>query len=216
MKKEEKSAGERRCIVTRETRPKEELIRFALSPDGIVIPDLKARLPGRGVWVTASKDLVREAAKTGAFNRGFQTRLTRPDGIEEQLDHLLEAAALGRLKLANKAGELVLGFTKLMAALEKGSIIALIHASEASPDESGKLDHRLRTNLEQTGHLSANGLKKPFNCFKTQQLSLAFGAHNVIHCGIKTGGAGIAACKAIEKLIHYRGQPDETSSASPQ
>lgn len=208
MQKQEKSTGERCCIVTRQNRPKDELIRFALSPEGMVIPDLKAKLPGRGVWVTARKDLVNEAARTGAFNRGFQAKLTRPDGIEDQLDCLLEAAALGRLKLANKAGELVLGFTKLMAALEKGHIIALIHASEASPDESGKLDHRLRTNLEQTGHLSADGLKKPFNCFKTQQLSLAFGAHNVIHCGIKTGGAGIAACKAIEKLNQYRVQPD--------
>ena len=90
-----------------------------------------------------------------------------------------------------------------MAALEKETIIALLHADNASQAESSKLDHKFRTNLEQKSILAPNIGKKPFNSFKTQELSLAFGAANVIHAGLKQGGAANAAIKAMLKHRSY-------------
>lgn len=203
--KDDKKEHLRHCIVTRQKKPRDDMIRFVLSPDHIVTPDLKEKLPGRGVWLTAKKELLTEAIKKGHFNRGFQERSEPPEQLEDLVETLLKQAALGRLKLANKSGEMVMGATKLMAALEKGSIIALIHASGASPEETRKLDHRLRTNVEQMGKLGSINSKNIFNCFKTEELSLAFGAANVIHAGLKTGGAGLAAIKAMQKLVSYQG-----------
>lgn len=202
-RKQEKSA-ERRCIATGEVKAKAALIRFALSPEDEVTPDLKASLPGRGVWISASRSLLQQAVKKKQFHRAFGKKVQVNEGLDDLVDNLLENAALGRLKMANKAGQAIYGFTKLLEALEKGRIISLIHACEASPDEAGKLDYKFRTNLEQSGNLGDVGGKNPFNCFKTEELSLAFGAANVIHAGLKDGGAGLAAVTAIEKLIAYR------------
>lgn len=200
----QENACQRRCIVTGDIRPKAELIRFVLSPDGQVTPDLKATLPGRGVWVSASRSVLQQAMKRKQFNRAFAKKLIVDSNLDQLVDQLLEKAALGRLKMANKAGQAVYGFAKVMDALEKRRIISLIHAYEASPDEAGKLDYKFRTNLEQSGNLGVTGGKNPFNCFKTEELSLAFGAANVIHAGLKDGGAGLAAVSAMEKLIAYR------------
>lgn len=191
-------------MVTRQAKPRDEMIRFVLSPENVVTPDLKEKLPGRGVWVTAQQNEIKVAATKGHFARGFEQKVTVPQELDIMIANLLKEAALGRLKLANKAGQMIMGFTKLMAALEKGSIITLIHAIEGSADEARKLDHRLRTNSEQNEEFGHSVSKKTYNCFKTEELSLAFGAANVIHAGLKTGGAGLAAMNAMEKFVNYQ------------
>lgn len=200
----ENKGPERRCALTGEVMPKANLLRFVLSPDNELTPDLKAKLPGRGVWLTAKRSMVKDAVKRKTFHRGFaKDVIVRPE-IDQQVEDLLEKAAMGWLKLANKSGLAIYGFTKLMAAIEKESIIALFHASEASPDTASKLDYKFRTKLEQSGVLAQCGLKKPCNCFKTEELSLAFGQANVIHAGLKNGGVSQAMIEAVEKLVIYK------------
>ncbi len=183
---------------------KNELLRFVLSPENVVTPDLKANLPGRGVWITAKRSSIKEAMKRKAFHRGFAKDISIGSEIDQQVEDLLEKAAMGRLKLANKSGVAIYGFTKLMAAIEKESIIALFHASEASVDTAEKLDYKFRTKSEQSGILEQGGLKNPCYCFKTEELSLAFGQANVIHAGLKAGGASMAMVEATQKLITYK------------
>ena len=119
----------RRCALTRERLPKQDLIRFVLSPNGEIVPDLKERLPGRGVWVTAAHDKVAEAAKRNVFARALKTKVTVPADLPERVERLIVEAALGALALANKAGSVVFGTAKVEEAIAKGRTAALIHAS---------------------------------------------------------------------------------------
>ena len=196
--------SERRCVVTGKSLAKASLIRFVIGPDGGIVPDIANKLPGRGVWVTATKGKIQEAVQRKQFHRGFGQSVDVSSEIDQQVEHLLEKAALGHLKMANKAGAVIYGFTKLMAAIEKGVIIALIHAQEASVPESEKLDYKFRTNLEQRDKWEQNPYKNPFNRFKTSELSLAFGAANVIHAGLKENGASHAAIKAMKRHNEYK------------
>ena len=195
--------SERKCVVTGKSQDKTTLIRFVLGPEQQVVPDIANKLPGRGVWITAKQDKVQEAVKQKAFHRGFAKQVVVSSEIDQQVSDLLEKAALGHLKMANKAGALIFGFTKLMAAIEKQAIIALIHAAEASPQEAEKLEYKFRTNLEQRDKTEQNHYKKPFNRFKTSELNLAFGAANVIYAGLKENGAARAAIKAMERHRVY-------------
>ena len=202
-KPKESQSQQRRCIVTGQISSKTDLIRFVLGPDDTVVPDIKAKLPGRGVWVSAQQAKIKEAVKRKLFHRGFAKAVNVSPELGQLVQDLLKEAALGRLKMAKKAGQVVNGYTKLMAALEKETIIAVLHADNASPAESSKLDHKFRTNLEQKSILAPIIGENPFNSFKTQELSLAFGAANVIHAGLKEGGAANAAIKAMLKHRSY-------------
>lgn len=202
-KPKESQSQQRRCIVTGQNHDKTDLVRFVLGPDNTVVPDIKANLPGRGVWVSAEEAKIKEAVERKLFHRGFAKSVNASTEMAQLVEDLLKNAALGRLKMAKKAGQVVNGFTKLMSALEKETIIALVHAHNASPAESSKLDYKFRTNLEQKSILAPNSDKKPFNGFKTQELSLAFGAANVIHAGLIEGGAANAAIKAMLKHRSY-------------
>lgn len=200
----ENKGPERRCALTGESKVKAELIRFVLSPDDQLVPDLKANLPGRGVWITASKAAILQAVKKKIFHQRFAKQVHVSEQIADEIEDLLKRAALGQMKMAIKSGLALYGFTKLMAAIEKQTIIAIYHATEASPASTEKLDYKFRTNSEQSGVLEHNGLKKPFNGFKTEELSLAFGQANVIHAGLKAGGATAAMIKATQRLCAYQ------------
>ena len=117
---DERAEAVRRCVVTRTPRPKDELIRFVLGPDGTIVPDLKEKLPGRGVWLTAAHDTVAEAVKRKAFGRALKAEAKASDALADQIDKLLTEAALASFAMANKAGEVVFGHSKAEEALAKG------------------------------------------------------------------------------------------------
>ena len=130
-----RDGSERMCIVTRERRAPEELIRFVLGPDGTVVPDIRAKLPGRGVWVTARAELVREAVGRQAFSRGLKASAKADKDLAAETDALIERDCLQSLSLANKAGTVVTGFTRVEAAIESGHVALLLHAKDASAEE---------------------------------------------------------------------------------
>src|SRR5580700_3458255 len=110
---------ERLCIVTREVRPVADMIRFVIGPDGQVVPDLKRRLPGRGVWVTASRAAVAEAAGRHAFARGFKAEARGAPDFADAVETLVERAALGALSIVRKGGRVVAGGARLERALAR-------------------------------------------------------------------------------------------------
>ena len=123
---------ERTCIVTREPQAPGALIRFVLGPDNQVVPDLRHKLPGRGAWVTARADLVETAVKRRLFSRAFKTEAKAPATLAQDIDAALLADLRQALALANKAGAVVTGFTKVEAAIAaEKPIAALVHAAEA-------------------------------------------------------------------------------------
>jgi len=187
----------RRCAVTRAHRPKDDLIRFVLGPDGNVVPDLKERLPGRGVWLTAAHDTVAEAVKRKAFGRALKAEAKPAEGLADQVDKLLADAALGAFAMANKAGEAVFGHAKVEEALGKGRVLALIHASDAAEDGCRKLDGKAR------GMTAGRGIQV-VRAFSADELSLASGRPNVIHAALIQGGAARKFLAAAARIQRYR------------
>ena len=116
------------------------MIRFVVGPDGEAVPDLKRKLPGRGVWVTATQDALDEAIKRKAFARGFKREVRLPADLVARTERLLERAALDALAIAGKAGLVAAGFAKAEAALEHEDVAALLHAAEAVVRRHPKLD----------------------------------------------------------------------------
>jgi uncharacterized protein len=170
---------ERLCIATRTVRPVDEMIRFVADPNGTVVPDLKRRLPGRGVWVTARRRLVEEAVKRRAFGRGLKGNVNAPADLPATLDRLLERSVLDALSMAHKAGLVVLGFARVEAALASGQAVALIRARDAGAEGARKL-----ARVEQPSPRAVN-----IELFTTAQLDLAVGRLNVVHAALLAGRA---------------------------
>ena len=112
------------------------MIHFALSPSGEVVPDLRRKLPGRGVWTRLSSAVVDEAVRKQAFSRGFKTKAVAAPDLAGKLDLMIEQDALQFLSIVNKAGLIVTGAAKVEAAIRGGDIVALIHASDGSAEMS--------------------------------------------------------------------------------
>ena len=100
----------RLCAATRTVQPVSELIRFVVGPNGEAIPDIKSKLPGRGIWVTATRDALGEAIKRKAFARGFKREVRLPSDFVDRTEQLLERSALDALAVAGKAGLVAAGF----------------------------------------------------------------------------------------------------------
>jgi len=187
----------RRCAVTGALRPKDRLIRFVLNPDGVVVPDLKEKLPGRGVWLTAAHDTVAEGLKRNAFSRAFKQEAEAPQALATQIETLLADAAISALSLANKAGDVVFGNTKVEVAIAKGRVVGLIHAREAAEEGCRKLDAKARGKI--------GGIALPaIRAFTVDELDLASGRTNVIHAALIQGGAALKVLAAASRLERYR------------
>src|SRR5215471_13934487 len=117
------AAPQRLCIATRKTRPVGELVRFVAGPDGAVVPDIKRRLPGRGVWVTARRRIVEEAVRRRAFGRGLKADVKASTDLPDELDRLLEHSALNSLSITHKAGLVIQGFGKVEAAAATAPVV---------------------------------------------------------------------------------------------
>src|SRR5262249_21471386 len=109
----DKSATMRMCAVTRQVRPIGELIRFVVSPQGEVVPDLKRKLPGRGMWISASRLAVAEAVRRHQFNKGFKRELRVTPALVAETEALLVRSTTEALAMAAKAGQVVCGFGKV-------------------------------------------------------------------------------------------------------
>src|ERR1700687_6100896 len=140
----DRSATMRMCAVTREVRPIDELIRFVVAPSGEVIPDLKRKLPGRGLWVSASRRAVAEAVRRNLFGKGFKRDVRVAPTLAADTESLLVRGAVDALAMAAKAGQVISGFGKVEDALRgrqaQASVQALIHASDGAADGIRKLD----------------------------------------------------------------------------
>ena len=142
--REKRGSRTRMCAVTREVRPEAELIRFVTAPDGTVVADLKAKLPGRGVWVTLSRARIAEAVKKNTFARGLKAEAKAGSDLPDRVAAVLRENALGRLGLARKAGQVAAGFSNVEAAIGGKRLGALMIASDAAEDGERKIRAALR------------------------------------------------------------------------
>ncbi len=190
--------SERTCIATGVKGPPDAMLRFALGPENAVVPDIRRKLPGRGVWTSLSADAVRRAASKGAFARAFRAQAAASVDLVRDVDALLERDALQSLSMANKAGLVVAGAFKVDAAIADGGIAVLIQASDGAPDGLAKRARALRS---QDG--DGAGVAR-LNLFSSHQLGLALGRANVIHAALKSGAATSAFLARAERLRCFR------------
>ena len=184
---------ERMCIVTRQSGPEETRIRFARSPEGVVVVDLLRKLPGRGVWVSLNRTKVAEAVKRQAFARGFEEPCQVDPELAAVVAKLLRGQVISHLSLARKAGEAVSGATKVADALAKGPVRVLLNASDGSADGSRKISR------------GASAATLVCNLLQSSEMDLAFGRANVIHAAVAAGGLAERLVYFIQRLAEYDG-----------
>ncbi|WP_295844148.1 RNA-binding protein [Tardiphaga sp.] len=206
-----KSGTERMCAVSRSVRPIDELIRFVVAPTGEAIPDLKRKLPGRGLWVSANRKAVTEAAKRNVFAKGFKKNVKASPTLADDTDKLMVRGVIEALAMAGKAGVIISGFTKVEDVLKRGDAQALIHASDGAADGIRKLDGTAR----QAAEFNENPRPLPIiTVLSCDELDLALGRSNVIHAAVLTGPAGKTFLSRSQTLVQYRMADDDGNASA--
>jgi hypothetical protein len=205
------SAGvsERRCILTGETAPRTGLIRLALGPEGQVAADWSERLPGRGAWISADRGLFDSVAGStgakgarlrGALARAFKSgSFTLPDDLADRIAAGLEKRLLNRLGLEKRSGTLILGGDRVREALAKGKVFAVLHAADARPDGSDRLDGMARAVGESLG-IDIPHRRVPM---ERDALSAALGRENVVHMALLAEGAATRILADLDRLMGF-------------
>jgi predicted RNA-binding protein YlxR (DUF448 family) len=188
---------ERLCAVTRAVKPVDELIRFVVGPDDGVVPDLKRKLPGRGLWVTAERATLKDAMTRNVFARSFKREVRVAPDLVDQTERLLVRSALDALAIAGKSGLVAAGFAKAEAAITRDKIVGLLHAADGSADGVSKLAGALRQRDD------ADGIAV-IKAFTTAQLDLALGRSNVVHAALLAGPANDTFLARFARLERFR------------
>ncbi|WP_254492824.1 RNA-binding protein [Bartonella sp. B1099] len=191
--------NERTCIVTRQNASAQTLIRFVMGPNNQIVPDLKANLPGRGVWISAHHAVIEKAIKQKAFHKSFKTEVEVAPNLVHIVDTLLLKAALSSLSMARKAGAVVMGATKVDAAIRSGQVILVLHAKESTEDGKRKIAQAIHTIQQQT-----NRTIKTISLFTSDEMRMAFGSNPVMHAALLDTKAAEGFLKTTYKLISYR------------
>lgn len=186
----------RSCALTRTELPATELIRFAVSPDNQLVPDVDGKAPGRGVWITLSAAAVEEAVRKKVFARSLKAQIDVPDDLALLTRTRLEQRLAGALGLARKAGCLLTGATKVASSVEGNKVVALFTATDAAPDSRRKMMQAVRRS-ERTQPLPH------FEVLASDQLGLALGLENVIHAALVPGAAANSAVERAKRLARY-------------
>ena len=206
---------ERKCILSGAHAARDDLIRLALGPDGEIGPDVRARAPGRGAWIgvdRATLDAAHAKGKLkGALARAFKTsEIDIPADLGARIESALAKAALDRLGLEAKAGNLVTGSDRIDTAARKGQVAALLHAGDASDEGRRKLDQSWRVGRDEEGS-GRQGLVLPVG---RAILSLALGRENVVHAAIIDRAAAARVDHALGRWRAFIGRDAGLGAAS--
>jgi predicted RNA-binding protein YlxR (DUF448 family) len=204
-----RSGTMRMCAVTRAVRPIDELIRFVVAPSGEVIADLKRKLPGRGLWVSASHKAVAEAGRRNQFSKGFKRDVRVSPTLAADTENLLVRSLIEALAMAAKAGQMVAGFAKVEGALQQHQAVALIHAADGAADGIRKLDAIIR---QKPGNAGESREFPVVDVLTSEQLDLALGRSNVIHAALLAGSASKTFLSRSQTLVRYRMADDDRTA----
>lgn len=172
-------------------RPKAELIRFVVAPDGKLVPDLAGRLPGRGLWLSARRDIVAAAVTKRLFARAARRAVLVDVDLADRLEALLAGRCRDDIGLARRAGQAVAGFAKVEAALADGRVAVLVAASDGAADGRGKLK-ALAPDLPRVEALTG------------AELAAAFGREHVVHAALAPGRLAEALLADAARLAGFR------------
>jgi uncharacterized protein len=195
---------ERRCIVTGEVREEAQLIRFVVSPDGEIVPDIAAKLPGRGIWVSADRASLERAISKNLFAKAAKANVKASAGLPDLVERQIVQRMLGDLGMARRSGALVAGFDNVMRALESNAPpMLLVEASDGAADGRRKL-------LGSARARDANPVV--LESLASAELGLALGRENVIHAALKAGTLAERLIFEAGRLSGFR--PGKTDAGS--
>lgn len=201
-REKDRTQPERRCIVTGEVQPKRGLIRFVAGPDGMIVPDLAEKLPGRGIWIAADRAAIEKAAAKGLFSRAAKAQVKVPDGLADLVEAGLARRVVELVSLARKSGRAVAGFEKVKGWLAEGRAKVLLQASDGSERGKGKL-------WTPTGG-------RWFGCLTASELGLSFGRDHVIHGALAAGGLTDKVIVEAGRLTGLRGHDGGNAAAGKE
>lgn len=186
---------ERRDIVTGQVMDEAQLVRFVIGPDDLIVPDIAAKLPGRGIWVAADRASIDEAAKRNLFSRSAKTKARAPQDLADQVDAMLARSVLGMLGMANRGGKIENGYDKVRAFILSEPPAWRICANEAARDGRNKIRMASKAAWEVTPLLA---------CFSAAQLGKALGREEVTHAVLSQGRLAKKFSREARRLGGFR------------
>jgi uncharacterized protein len=213
------SGSERRCVLTGDSGERGELLRLAIAPDGMVLPDPAAKAPGRGAWIGISRPALEQAISDGALKRALArafkgAALSIPDDLAERAQTALTRSFCDRLGLELRAGQIVLGSQRIAEQARSGRVAMLLHASDSSEDGRRKLDQAWRVGSDAEG----SGQRGQVLPLDRTALSVALGRDNVVHLGVSGHSGDLRAARrvthALGRLMAYMDAPDRDDAGN--
>jgi hypothetical protein len=197
---------ERRCVITGEVSPAEQLVRLALGPDGSIAPDVHGKAPGRGAWIGVDRATLEAAQAKGKLKGGLARALHEgniaiPDDLGERIEAQLKRATLDRLGLESRSGTLISGNEKIEQAARRGQVRLLLHASDAGEDGRKKLAQAWRVGEDDEGS-GREGMILPVD---RQSLSMALGRENAVHLGVTDARAADRVLAHLSRWQFFTG-----------
>jgi predicted RNA-binding protein YlxR (DUF448 family) len=186
----DRESPERRCIVTGEVRAKEDLLRVVIGPDNSVVPDLDERLPGRGLWLCPSRDVVNTACAKNAFARAARQKVTVDTALADRIEQLFAKKCVDLLSLARRAGQAVAGFEKVRAQIDEGAEVILA-ARDGAADGKAKVAAK------------ADGVPV-YSVLDAAEIAAAFGRDHAVHAAVAPGGLAQQLSRNLRRLEGFR------------
>ncbi len=181
----------RRCFVTRRVVDKDALVRFVVGPDHTVVPDTTGTLPGRGLWLSAERDVVNTACARNVFAKGFRAKVAVEPDLADHVERLLARRCLDLLGLARRAGAAAAGFEKVRALLGSGAAGVLVTASDAAADGRQRLGR------------AAAGVPM-VTAFCAAELAAAIGREHVVYLAVRKGRMAQRIAAEAARLAGFR------------
>ncbi len=198
-------AARRRCLASGEVRPKRELIRFAVGPDGSLVPDVEEALPGRGLWLLPRRDMIERACARNLFAKATKAPVRAPADLADQTARLLRRRCLDLLGLARRGGLAACGFDAAAACLADGAAALLLQAEDAAEGGRGRLRALAR----------ARGIPV-VEIFRAEQLGRDLGGEPLVHVALAEGGITMRLNEEFARLHGLREAPPEPVPAGTE
>lgn len=211
------TANNRTCLVRKVSRPRAELLRFVVSPRGVLVPDIKGGLPGRGLWLTPERGVVEHAVQKGVFQRAARQKVKVPQDLADRVDQALKAQCVGFLGFARRAGLVVNGFEKVQSCFRRGTVALLLQAT----GHEGSDGCRQMAALVQSFNPTSEEHVCVFSLLDDGELGVCIGRDYAVHIAVLQGershGSLVACFKnALDRLAGYRGTGIVPSETGPE
>lgn len=188
------SVPHRQCIVTRQSLPASDLVRFVVGPAGEVVPDIEGRLPGRGLWLTARRDIVEKARKAHAFAKAAHCQATAAGDLGERVEALLVQRCLALIGFARRAGQAVAGYEAVRRRVAEGKAEVLLAARDGSKGGREKLKR-------------LPGAGEVVELLSRTELGAVFGRDEAVHVALSRGKLADGLRAELKRLAGFRSCP---------